>query len=72
MSEMFLCEFVYVYCVNSFTHVERYSDGECRGSHLVEPIRNRVVECVECRHCGMLYFVPALCGSVGVCNDVRK
>ena len=29
---------MYVYCVESFTHIESYSDGSHRGSHLVEPL----------------------------------
>ena len=27
---------MYVYCVESFAHIECYSDCSCRGSHLVE------------------------------------
>ena len=29
---------VYVYCVESFAHIECYSDCSRMGSHLVEPI----------------------------------
>ena len=37
---------VYVYCVESFAHIECYSDCLCRGSHLVEPLCYGVVYCV--------------------------
>ena len=29
---------VYVYCVESFAHIDWYSDGSRRVSHLVEPL----------------------------------
>ena len=34
---------VYVYCVDSFAHIERYSHCSRRGSHLVEPLCYDVV-----------------------------
>ena len=34
---------VYVYCVESFAHIECYSDCSCRGRHLVEPLCYGVV-----------------------------
>ena len=34
---------VYVYCVESFAHIECYSDCSRRGSHLVEPFCYSVV-----------------------------
>ena len=37
---------VYVYCVESFAHIECYSDCSRRGSHLVEPLCYGVVYCV--------------------------
>ena len=37
---------VYVYCVESFAHIECYSDCSERGSHLVEPLCYGVVYCV--------------------------
>ena len=37
---------VYVYCVESFAHIELYSDCSRRGSHLVEPLCYGVVYCV--------------------------
>ena len=37
---------VYVYCVESFGHIECYSDCSRRESHLVEPICYGVVYCV--------------------------
>ena len=33
-----VCLCMYVYCVESFAHIERYSDCSRRGSHLVEPL----------------------------------
>ena len=42
VSGMFVCNSflirVYVFCVESCTHIECYSDCSCSGSHLVEPI----------------------------------
>ena len=37
---------VYVYCVESFAHIECYSDCSRMGSHLVEPLCYGVVYCV--------------------------
>ena len=37
---------VYVYCVESFAHIECYSDCSHRGSHLLEPLCYGVVDCV--------------------------
>ena len=34
---------VYVYCVESFAHIECYSDCSRRRSHLVEPFRYGVI-----------------------------
>ena len=65
--------FVYVYCVESFAHIECYSDCSRRGSHLVEPFCYGVILCVYFRHCRVLCFVPVLCGCVWyVCCYVRK
>ena len=36
---------VYVYCVESFAHIEFYSDCSRKGSHLVEPLCYGVVYC---------------------------
>ena len=37
---------VYVYCVESFDHIECYSDCSRRGNHLVKPLCYSVVYCV--------------------------
>ena len=37
---------VYVYCVESFAHIECYSDFFTRGNYLVEPLYYGVVYCV--------------------------
>ena len=34
---------VYVYCVESFAHLECYNDCSLRGSHLVEPLYYGVI-----------------------------
>ena len=43
-----LCKYYYyfVYCFESFAHIECYSDSSCRGRHLVEPLCFGVVYCV--------------------------
>ena len=49
---MFVCSSflisVYVYCVESFAHIECYSDCSRRGSHLVEPFCVCSAVTVEC------------------------
>ena len=42
---------VYVYCVESFAHIECYSDCSRRGSHLVEPLFYGIVYCVTVECC---------------------
>ena len=44
---------MYVYCVESFAHIECYSDCSRRGSHLVEPF------CYGVR-CYLVCVVPSL------------
>ena len=44
---------MYVYCVESFAHIECYSDCSRRGSHLVEPV---TVECCVLYPCCMGVF----------------
>ena len=55
---------MYVYCVESFAHIECYSDCSCRGSHLVEPFATMLfsvcsavtVECCVMYPCCMGVF----------------
>ena len=61
---------VIVYCVESFAHIECYSDCSRWGSHLVEPLCYGVVCFVLCRYCRVLCFVSVLSGCV--CSYVMK
>ena len=64
---------VCVYCVESFAHIECYSDCSHRVSHLVEPLCFAVVYCVYCHHCRVLCFVSVLRRCVWyVSGYVRK
>ena len=51
---------MYVYCVESFTHIECYSDCSHRGSHLVESLRYGVFFSV-CSAVTVEYCVLYLC-----------
>ena len=45
---------MYVYCVESFAHIECYSDCSHRGSHLVEPfatVLSTVCSAVAVEYC---------------------
>ena len=73
---------MYVYCVESFAHIECYSDCLCRGSHLVEtpsiwlkPLPFATVLFTVCNaitgECCVLY--PYCVGVFGMfCGYVRK
>ena len=56
---------MYVYCVESFAHIECYSDCSRRGSHLVEPFCYLVcsavtVECCVCTRVAWVCLVYLL------------
>ena len=58
---------MYVYCVESFAHIECYSDCSRRGSHLVEPLCYGVVT-VEC--CVLYPCCVGMFGMFAVMRDM--